>query len=182
MSVGRYCLDFASGVRQNSFQVRRSRSKERLSEPRMRVSEKLAYVGQMSKTPPTYFWTSDANLDKRGNCARVVLAAASATPNIRKFEAIVSNKHQLVLKHRMLERRTEATIRKAMASKSTRRGEWHPADCGLGIADCARAGLSKLSGSSAVRGAQNSLVWVLRICRVLDTSCHCARRRAAVAQ
>jgi hypothetical protein len=51
---------------------------------------------------------------------------ASATPFIREFEAIVSNKHQLVLELKMLERRTEATIRKALASKHWQ-SQWHSA-------------------------------------------------------
>jgi hypothetical protein len=45
-------------------------------------------------------------------------AAAGATPNIREGGAIRSSKHQLVLELKMLERRTLATIRKALASKA----------------------------------------------------------------
>ena len=35
---------------------------------------------------------------------------------------------------------------------------------------------------AAVTGAQNSWVWVLRMCRDLETGCDCARRRAPLAQ
>jgi hypothetical protein len=56
---------------------------------------------------------------------------AGATPIIRECEAIGSS-HQLVLELNMLERRTAATIRKALASKSTggaggTLARWNPA-------------------------------------------------------
>jgi hypothetical protein len=54
-------------------------------------------------------------------CTRVPLASpgfASATPNIRECAAIGSSKHQLVRELKMLERRTDATIRKALASNA----------------------------------------------------------------
>jgi hypothetical protein len=46
---------------------------------------------------------------------------ASAVPITRECEAIGSSKHQLALKLTMLERRTDATVRKALASKGTGR-------------------------------------------------------------
>jgi hypothetical protein len=45
-------------------------------------------------------------------------AAADATPVIMEFSAIGSSEHQLALGLNVLERRTETTNRKALASKA----------------------------------------------------------------
>ena len=60
----------------------------------------------------------EALFDRASRSSLGATGFASATPIIRECEAILSCKHQLVVELNLLERRNDAIIRKALATKT----------------------------------------------------------------
>jgi hypothetical protein len=87
-AVRRYSLNFAPGVVQNLFQVGRNSS----------------VAHQLSKTPPTYFWTSDAISTHQEQFAdRRALQAereGASVKNRKPHGRRIANNWQLIIKER----------------------------------------------------------------------------------